>query len=200
MIKDYNSKKRPLIFPEYGRHIQKMVDFAVTIEDDEKRKETANAIISVMGRMHPNLKDVDDFNHKLWDHLIIMSDFKLNVESPYGNPTPSETIITPRHIDYKDSDIRYKQYGRILFKLIEEEKNCKTEEEKEALAMIVANHIKKSLHLWNRDNVTDEIVIEAMEKLSKGKLTLEEGTNLVDLRQNNNNNNTKRRNYKRKTR
>ncbi len=110
MTADYKRKKKPLIFPEYGRHIQKMVDFAVTIKDDEKRKETAHAIVSIMGRMHPNLKDVDDFNHKLWDHLIIMSDFKINVDSPYGNPTPSETIITPKHIPYKDSDIRYKQY------------------------------------------------------------------------------------------
>ncbi len=188
MTTTYNSTKKPLIFPEYGRHIQKMVDFAVTIKDDEKRKETANAIISVMGRMHPNLKDVDDFNHKLWDHLIIMSDFKINVDSPYGNPTPSETIITPKHIDYRDTDIRYKQYGRILFKLIEEVEKCENEEEKEALAMIVANHIKKSLHLWNSDNVTDEIVLEAMEKLSKNRLSLPKDTELVEMRQNNNNN------------
>lgn len=197
MITTYNSNKKPLIFPEYGRHIQKMVDFAVTIEDDEKRKETACAIVNIMGRMHPNLKDVDDFNHKLWDHLIIMSEYRLNVTSPYGNPAPTDTIITPKPIAYKDADIRYKQYGRILFKMIEKEKSCKTEEEKQALAMIVANHIKKSLYLWNSDNVNDELVIEAMEKLSKGKLTLSKDTQLVDIRQNTNNNNN---NFKRKGR
>lgn len=193
----YNSKREPLIFPEYGRHIKKMVDFAVTIQDDEKRKETAYAIVNVMGRMHPNLKDVDDFNHKLWDHLIIMSDYKLNVESPYGNPEPTDTIITPRPIDYKDTDIRYKQYGRILFKMIDEVENCKTEEEKEALSMIVANHIKKSLYLWNNDNINDDLVIEAMEKLSKGRLRLPENAELVEIRQNNNNN-FKRKNNRKK--
>ncbi|PVX49975.1 uncharacterized protein DUF4290 [Balneicella halophila] len=198
MTTTYNSKKKPLIFPEYGRHIQKMVDFAVTIEDDEKRKETAYAIVNIMGRMHPNLKDVDDFNHKLWDHLIIMSDYQLNVESPYGNPTPSDTIITPRHIEYKDSDIRYKQYGRILFKMIEEEKNCKTEEEKQALALIVANHIKKSLSIWNSDNVSDELVLEAMEKLSNSRLTLPKDTELVEIRSANSNssNNSRRKGRK----
>lgn len=197
MTTTYNSKRAPLTFPEYGRHVQKMVDFAVTIEDDEKRKETAYAIVNIMGRMHPNLKDVDDFNHKLWDHLIIMSGYKINVESPHGNPKPTDTIITPKHIAYKDTDIRYKQYGRILFKMIDEVKNCKDEEEKQALAMIVANHIKKSLTLWNNDNINDELVIEAMEKFSKGKLTLAKGTELADMRQNNNNNNnTKRKNRK----
>lgn len=197
MTTTYNSERKPLIFPEYGRHIQKMVDFAVTIEDDQKRKETAFAIVSIMGRMQPNMRDVDDFNHKLWDHIIIMSNYQLNVESPYGNPAPSEAIISPKHIDYKDTDIRYKQYGRILFKMIDEVENCKTEEEKKALAIIVANHIKKSLHLWNNDNVNDELVIEAMEKLSKGKLSLPENTELADMRQNtNNNNNSKRKNRK----
>lgn len=190
----YNSKREPLVFPEYGRHIQKMVDFAVTIEDDEKRKETAHAIVNIMGRMQPNLKDVDDFNHKLWDHLIIMSNFKLNVTSPYGNPKPSNTIITPKSIAYKDTDIRYKQYGRILFKMIDEIENCKTEEEKQALSMIVANHIKKSLYLWNNDNINDGIVIEEMQKLSKGRLSLPDNAELVEMRQGNNNN------FKRKAR
>lgn len=201
MTTTYNSKKKPLTLPEYGRHIQKMVDFAVTIEDDEKRKETAYAIVNIMGRMQPNLKDVDDFNHKLWDHLIIMSNYQLNVESPYGNPAPTDTIITPKHIDYKDSDIRYKQYGRILFKMIDEEKNCKTEEEKQALALIVANHIKKSLSLWNSDNVSDELVLEAMEKLSNSKLTLPKDTELVEMRSSNSNiNNTSKKRGRKKGR
>ncbi len=192
MTTTYNSTRKPLIFPEYGRHVQKMVDFAVSIEDDEKRKEAVYAIINVMGRMHPNLKDVDDFNHKLWDHLIIMSDYKINVDSPYGNPTPTDSIITPKSIAYRDTDIRYKQYGRIVFKMIEEEKNCNSEEEKKALAMIVANHIKKSLYLWNSDNINDELVIEAMEKLSKGRLTLPKETTLVEMRQNFTPNNKRR--------
>ncbi len=198
MTTTYNSKRKPLIFPEYGRHIQKMVDFAVGIEDDEKRKEAVYAIINVMGRMHPNLKDVDDFNHKLWDHLIIMSDYKINVDSPYGNPTPTDTIITPKHIAYRDTDIRYKQYGRIVFKMIEEEKKCNSEQEKKALAMIVANHIKKSLYLWNNATINDELVIEAMEKLSKGKLTLPKDTTLVEMRQNYSNSNNKRNKNRKK--
>lgn len=197
MTTTYNSERKPLIFPEYGRHIQKMVNFAVTIKDDNKRKETAYAIVNIMGRMQPTLRDVDDFKHKLWDHLIIMSNYQINVDSPYPPPKPADTIIAPKPIPYKDTDMRYKQYGRILFKMIDEVENCKTQEEKQALSLIVANHIKKSLHLWNNDNVNDELVIEAMEKLSKGKLTLPSDTELTEMRQNNpNNNNSKRKNRK----
>lgn len=196
MTTTYNSERKPLIFPEYGRHIQKMVNFAVTIKDDNKRKQTAHAIVNIMGRMQPTLRDVDDFKHKLWDHLIIMSNYQINVDSPYDPPKPSDTIIAPKPIPYKDTDMRYKQYGRILFKMIDEVENCKTEEQKQALSLIVANHIKKSLHLWNSDNVNDELVIEAMEKLSKGKLTLPSDTELTEMRQSNPNNNSKRKNRK----
>lgn len=196
MTTTYNSERKPLIFPEYGRHIQKMVNFAVTIKDDNKRKQTAHAIVNIMGRMQPTLRDVDDFKHKLWDHLIIMSNYQINVDSPYAPPKPSDTIIAPKPIPYKDTDMRYKQYGRILFKMIDEVENCKTEEQKQALSLIVANHIKKSLHLWNSDNVNDELVIEAMEKLSKGKLTLPSDTELTEMRQSNPNNNSKRKNRK----
>lgn len=189
----YNSKKKSLIYPEYGRHVQKMVDMAVGIKDDEERLKAAHAIVYTMGRMYPNMKDVDDYQHKLWDHLFVMSEFKIEVESPYGNPLPSEYIIEPKPIAYRDRDIKYKQYGRILFRMIEKVDECKSEEERNALALIVANHIKKSLYLWNNDSFSDEQVLEHMEKLSKGKLTLPPNTSLYNLKQNTNNNHTKRK-------
>lgn len=189
----YNSKKKPLVYPEYGRHIQKMVDLAVDIKDDEERKKAAHAIVQTMGRMYPHMKDVDDYQHKLWDHLFVMSGFEIKVDSPYGNPTPSESIIEPKAIAYRDSDIRYKQYGRIVFRMIEKVEKCKTEEEKTSLALIVANHIKKSLYLWNNDSFSDEQVLADMERLSKGRLTLPKNTQLYNLKQNTNNNYSKRK-------
>lgn len=184
MLPKYNTEKSHLILPEYGRYIQQMVDMAVEVKDDKKRMEMANAIVEIMGRMEPHLREVDDFQHKLWDHLIIMSDYKLNVKSPYGNPTPEDSIITPNRIPYKDSDIRYKQFGRILFKMIEEIDKCETEEEKKGLARVVANHIKKSLIIWDKD-VSDEQVVEVMEKISKGRLTLSEDAELANYRKKN---------------
>lgn len=192
----YNSKKKPLVYPEYGRHIQKMVDLAVDIKDDEERKKAAHAIVQTMGRMYPHMKDVDDYQHKLWDHLFVMSGFEIKVDSPYGNPTPSESIIEPKPIAYRDSDIRYKQYGRIVFRMIEKVEKCKTEEEKTSLALIVANHIKKSLYLWNNDSFSDEQVLADMERLSKGRLTLPKNTQLYNLKQNTNNNYSKRKSRK----
>lgn len=184
----YNSKKKPLVYPEYGRHIQKMVNMAVEIEDDAEREKAAHAIVHTMGRMHPNMKDVEDYQHKLWDHLFVMSDFQINVTSPYGNPQPTQNIIEPKPIAYRDNDIRYKQYGRIVFRMIDKVEGCKTEEEKNALALLVANHIKKSLYLWNNDSFSDEQVLEDMKRLSKGKLILPPNTQLYSLKQNPQNN------------
>lgn len=181
MLPKYNTEKPNLILPEYGRYIQQMVDMAVEVKDDEKRNEMANAIVEIMGRMEPHLKEVDDFQHKLWDHLIVMSDYKLNVKSPYGTPTLEDSRVTPNRIPYKDTDIRYKQFGRILFKMIEEIDKCETEDEKKGLARVVANHIKKSLIIWDKD-ISDEQVVEVMEKISKGRLTLSEDAELANYR------------------
>lgn len=198
MTTTYNSNRKPLVFPEYGRHIQQMIYRIIEMKDDKERQAAAETIVGIMGRMNPNMKDVDDFNHKLWDHLFIISDYKINVQSPFGNPMPSDTIIEPKPIEYKDRDIRYKQYGRILFKMIKEVENCKTDEEKTALAMLVANHIKKSLYLWNNEATNDNLVIEIMKNLSKGKLNLPEGTQLVDFKQTGNTNNFQRKKGKKK--
>ena len=110
----YNTQRPKLIIPEYGRNVQNMVDHAVSVEDREERNKVAHSIIDVMGNLNPHLRDVPDFKHKLWDHLFIMSDFKLDVDSPYPKPTPESFQEKPRRVTYPENGIRYRHYGRTI--------------------------------------------------------------------------------------
>ncbi len=114
MSYDYNTSRNRLKLPEYGRNIQKMVEYLMTIEDRDERNKMAHAVISVMGNMNPHLRDISDFKHKLWDHLSIMSDFQLDIDSPYKKPEPKVFNEKPRRVEYKLNEIRYKHYGRKL--------------------------------------------------------------------------------------
>ena len=115
---DYNTSRKKLVLPEYGRHIQKMVLHAVALEDAEERNRAARAIITIMGNMNPHLRDVSDFKHKLWDHLAIISDFKLDIDSPYVTPTPETLAEKPRVVPYNTHKIRFKHYGRVIELLV----------------------------------------------------------------------------------
>ncbi|TRX72176.1 DUF4290 domain-containing protein [Carboxylicivirga sp. M1479] len=193
---DYNSNRKNLILPEYGRHIQKMVNHAVTIEDREERAKCAKTIIGIMGNMFPHLRDVNDFKHKLWDHLAIMSDFKLDIDYPY-EPLEKEALAErPDKIPYKNSRISYKHYGELVEKMIEQAILLEDETERKHLIVMIANHMKKSLFMWNKDSVTDERIFDDLKRLSKGKLVAEEGTKLTEFKeqqQNRNNRNNKKR-------
>jgi hypothetical protein len=175
---EYNSSRPRLIIPEYGRSIQKMIDYAVSLADREERNKIAKAIISVMGQLNPHLRDVNDFKHKLWDHLFIISDFKLDVDSPY--PIPSREILTskPERINYPSNDIRFKHYGKTIEMLIDKAQTLEDEEMKKALTETIANLMKKSYLSWNRDSVTDEVIFDHLKTLSKGKLKLDESVRL----------------------
>ena len=163
-----------MIIPEYGRNVQKMVDFALTVQDREERNKVARAIINVMGQLNPHLRDVEDFTHKLWAHLFIMSDFKLDVDSPYPKPTPESFTEKPELLEYPQSKIRYGHYGKSIPKMIEKCIEYPEGDEKEALIKIIANMMKKSYLLWNRDTVSDELIANQLKDLSKGKLELKD--------------------------
>lgn len=180
---DYNSNRKNLILPEYGRHIQKMVNHAVTIEDREERTKCAKTIIGIMGNMFPHLRDVNDFKHKLWDHLAIMSDFKLDIEYPYDVLEKETLLKKPEKIPYKDSKISYLHYGELVEKMIAQAVFIEDETERKHLIVMIANHMKKSLSFWNKDSVTDDRIFNDLETLSKGKLTVEEGTKLAEVRE-----------------
>ena len=166
---DYNSQRKKLPLPEYGRNIQNMVNYLLTIEDKEKRNKSAQTVIDVMGNLYPYLRDVAEFKHKLWDHLAIMSDFKLDIDYPYNPPTPDILTEKPKIVPYAPNNIKYKHYGFIMESLIK--KTAEMEgEEKEILIELLANHMKKSYLAWNKDAVEDDKIFLDLRELSRGKL------------------------------
>ena len=183
MSYDYNTNRNTLKLPEYGRNIQKMVEYLMTIEDRDQRNKTAYAVISVMGNMNPHLRDISDFKHKLWDHLSIMSDFKLDIDSPYKKPEPKVFNEKPRRIEYKLNEIKYKHYGRTLEMLIDAASKYPEGEEKEQLIKVIANHMKKSYLTWNREVVNDGEIFKDLRELSGGKVTIGEDLKLSDSRE-----------------
>lgn len=169
---DYNTQRKKLALPEYGRHIQKMVDYLMAIENREERMRAAKAVIGIMGNMFPHLRDVPDFKHKLWVHLAIMSDFKLDIDYPYEIPKPEVINERPKKLPYNTKPIKYMYYGRILEDMITKASSFPEGEEKEMLKQILANHMKKSYLLWNRESVTDDIIMKHLDDFSHGKLHL----------------------------
>jgi hypothetical protein len=177
---DYNSCRPRLILPEYGRNMQKMVDHILSIEDRDERNRLAQAIIAIMGNMNPHLRDINDFKHKLWDHLAIMSEFKLDIDYPYDIPKAEEFVEKPRRVPYNTNQIRFRHYGKIIERLIEEAIKLPEGEDKETLIKLIANQMKKSYLAWNRDSVTDAIIGADLEELSGRRIKLKEGIKLSD--------------------
>lgn len=171
---EYNTQMPKLIIPEYGRNIQKLIEYACTVKNKEERNNIANAIIAIMGRLNPMLRDITDFRHKLWDHLFIISNFKLDVDSPY--PVPSKEILTtkPERVKYPAAKMKFKHYGKAVERLIEKASDMKNGEEKTAFIEAIANLMKKSYLVWNRDTVADTVILQELETLSKGKLKVPE--------------------------
>jgi len=169
-----------MVLPEYGRNIQKMVEYIMTVEDRDERNKLAHAVIIIMGNMNPHLRDINDFKHKLWDHLAIMSGFKLDIDYPYEVPKPEEFMSKPRRVYYNDNEIKYRHYGRVIEMMIEEASKFPEGEEKDELTRLIANHMKKSYMTWNRESVTDEIIFHDLYELSNHKIVAKEGLKLSD--------------------
>ncbi len=167
---EYNTARPKLIIPEYGRHVQSMVDFAISIEDRDERNKVARSIIDVIGNLNPHLRDVADFQHKLWDHLFIMSDFKLDVDSPYPIPSRESLYVKPEALPYPQSNIKYRYYGKTIINMIDYCVEMEDGELKEGLVRAIANQMKKSYLTWNKDTVADTVILKHLEELSNGKL------------------------------
>ena len=170
---EYNSERPHLIIPEYGRHVQKLIDNCVALEDPEERNKMARAIVDVMGNLQPHLRDVPDFKHKLWDQLFIMSDFKLEAESPYPKPEREELAAKPERLAYPKYDSKYRFYGNNIQTMIDVALTWEEGEAREALYFAIANHMKKCYLNWNKDTVDDHIIYNHLLDLSKGKIDLE---------------------------
>ncbi|NMH24505.1 DUF4290 domain-containing protein [Flavobacterium solisilvae] len=169
---EYNAERPHLIIPEYGRHLQKLIDQATEIADRDERNKAAKYIIQVMGSLNPHLRDVPDFQHKLWDQIFIMSDFRLDVDSPYPVPTREVINLKPERLAYPQKNPKYRFYGNNIKYMINVANSWEEGEMKSALVKVIANHMKKSYLSWNKDTVTDAVIFEHLLELSDGKLNL----------------------------
>ena len=195
-----------LILPEYGRNIQTMVDHLATIQDREERNRAARTIISVMGNLYPHLRDIPDFRHKLWDHLAIMSNFTLDIDSPYPLPSKEKLQEKPKKVPYSNHRIKYRHYGLLTEKLVEKIKEMKNPEQKRALTVLTATHMKKSFLTWNKDSVEDEQIYNDINTLYGGDIEMPEGMTLshskdllqktMNVNSNKKNNNRQQKNKK----
>jgi hypothetical protein len=207
---DYNTTRNELILAEYGRNVQNMVKYIIELPDLEERNRYAQAVIDLMGFLNPHLRDVADFKHKLWDHLHIISGYKIEVDSPYPKPTPEAALVKPAHIGYPQQRIKYKHYGKTVEVLIERAIAVDEPERRAAMVQGIANFMKMAYVTWNKDSVADETIFKNLRELSGGQLELEENINLAKVefrppvnrpatntnrgRSNNNNNNKGRQN------
>ena len=168
----YNTQRSPLRIPEYGRHIQKMVDQALDQPDKEERNKMANAIIGVMGNLNPHLRDVPDFQHKLWDQLFIMSDFSLDVDSPYPIPEKEVLAARPDPLSYPQNFPKYRFYGNNITRMIDAAVTFSDGDQKDALIYVIANHMKKCFLNWNKDTVEDAVIFNHLFEISNGQIDL----------------------------
>ncbi|NDV16594.1 DUF4290 domain-containing protein [Muricauda sp. TY007] len=169
---EYNTERPKLFIPEYGRHFQKMVDYAVSIEDRDERNRVAKSIISVMGNLQPHLRDVPDFQHKLWDQLFIMADFKLDVDSPF--PITSKEVLQqrPEPLEYPQNHPKYRFYGNNIKRMIDVAVKWEEGDMRSGLEYAIANHMKKCYLVWNKDTVEDSVIFNHLKELSDGQIDL----------------------------
>ena len=203
---EYNTEREHLIIPEYGRHMQKMINYAKSRETAEERNKIAKAIISVMGNLQPHLRDVPDFQHKLWDQLFIMSDFELDVESPFQKPSKELLAERPSPLPYPQNFPKYRFYGNNIKTMIDVANTWEDSELKEALVLTIANHMKKCFLNWNKDTVDDAVIFNHLYELSDGKLnlkgsseTLTDATSLMRSKKKYGSNNNKKGHHKKNT-
>ena len=181
---DYNTQLKRMDLPEYGRNIQRMVEYAITLEDTEERAKCAQTIISIMGNLFPHLRDVPDFKHKLWDHLAIMSDFKLEIDYPYEIVRKENLYSKPERVPYGSQRIKVKHYGKSVEALIEKVLAMEEGPERTRLIELLANHMKKSILSWNREAVEDQKIFDDLRQLSEGAIDVNAETiHLIDSRE-----------------
>jgi len=167
---EYNTSRKKLVLPEYGRNIQKMIELAKAEQDPAKRNKMAQAIIAIMGNMNPHLRDIADFKHKLWDHLAIISEFELDIDSPYELPKLETLREKPEKVPYKAHNAKFKHYGQTIEKMVQVAIDMEDGELKDILIQLIANHMKKSYLTWNKEAVSDEQILKDLKILSRGKI------------------------------
>jgi len=174
----YNSQKSQLVMSEYGRNVHQLIDLAILEQDIEKRSRMVKGIIELMGQLNPHLRNIEDYRHKLWDHLFLISDFKLEVESPYPLPQKEILLARPEPLEYPKGRLKHRSYGENILKLVEKAKATEDPQKKEALSKVIANYIKVVHTNWIKENVSDEQVKNELSTLSEGELQLSDSSQL----------------------
>lgn len=174
MRKNYNYTRRKLYLPEYGRHIQEMIDSLGHIEDRRERNRQARAVIAVMGNLNPLLRDTADFTHKLWDHLFIMSDFQLDVDSPYPQPTRQELIIKPHRMPYSQRRIAFKHYGKYVERIIQRLSDEKDQHVVGRTVDNIARYMRTKSYEYNQEHPNNEVIVKDIKRMSLGSIEIDE--------------------------
>ena len=170
---EYNTERSKLIIPEYGRHVHQMIDQAVALKNKDERNKMAKAIIGVMGNLNPHLRDVPDFQHKLWAQLFIMSNFELDADSPFEKPSKElYNNSKPNKLEYPQSFPKYRFYGNNIKKMIDVAMEWDEGELKDKLIANIANHMKKCFLNWNKDSVKDQVIFDHLFELSNSEIDI----------------------------
>ena len=178
---EYNTQRKKLVLPEYGRYIQRMIQQVAAIEDREKRNQQIRAVVSVMGDLNPHLRDVNDFKHKLWDHVHIISDFSIDIDATYPTPTRESFQERPERIPYPSTPVKIMHYGRSVQDMVSVLAERPDNEERQTLALMIACYMKRDYLMWNKDIVTDETILRDLTYLSKGRIVFPPDTKLADV-------------------
>ena len=201
---EYNTQKSYLNMPEYGRIIQQLVERCKEVADRNERSEMAKAIVDFIGQRNPQLRDEENYNHKLWDHLFILANYDLDVDSPYPIPSPEELMSKPKKLEYPKLQGDFKFYGKSILQLIEKAIELEDGDEKEALIEVIANNMKKSYNVYNKEHVTDDVIFRHLKELSENRLdltgldTLEKSKIYYSNNRNNGKNNNKNQNNRKR--
>lgn len=197
---EYNTKQKKLPLPEYGRSVQKMVDHALTIEDREERQICAQTIVNIMDSMFPNMRDLPDYKHKLWDHLAIMSDFKLDIDYPVEVIKKEKFNEPPSRIPYQTGEIKNRHYGRVVEDMIKHACTMDEGEERDKFIELITVQMKKNYLVWNKDNVDNKRIFEDLRTYSEGKIDITDGEIKIQQspRNDNSRNNKRKKVFKKK--
>ncbi len=191
---EYNTTRSKLLMPEYGRNVQKMIEYLLTVDDREKRLKQAEIIIELMGTLNPHLKTIEDYKHKLWDHLYQMTGFNLDVDSPYPCPEPEVVFAKPQVLEYPQVSFSHRHLGKNIQVLLDRAINEQNEETKSGLTQAIGYYMKLAYANWHKEPVHDDMIKNELAEISGGALKYEPGGFRVHFDTNSNNNS--RNNFK----
>lgn len=175
---DYNTYREKLILPEYGRHVQKMIERVKGIEDKQKRNEQIQAVVNVMALLNPSLKEYPDYKRKLWDHVYVIAGYDIDIDSPYEAPTPARAATKPDPIPVEKTPIKASCYGRNIENMIDLVAGIEDETVRTEMIRNLARYMRQQYLIWNKDSVADETILKDMAQLAQGKIQIPEGLEL----------------------